>query len=74
MAHAQKPDFVFRRNRRVHLNWWGRQFSQLVAVEECESAGSNCIIFSKYTDHSSKMSLGKPYSYWPLKGNFLFFT
>ena len=21
MAHAQKPDFVFQRNRRVHLNW-----------------------------------------------------
>ena len=24
MAHAQKPDFVFRRNGRVHLNWRGR--------------------------------------------------
>jgi len=21
MAHAQKPDFVFQRNRRIHLNW-----------------------------------------------------
>jgi hypothetical protein len=27
MAHAQKPDFVFRRNGRVHLNRRGRQFS-----------------------------------------------
>ena len=21
MAHAQKPDFIFQQNRRVHLNW-----------------------------------------------------
>jgi hypothetical protein len=28
-----------------------------VAVEECGSAGSDCIIFSKYVDHSLKMSL-----------------
>jgi len=44
MAHAQKPDFVFRRNERVHLNQWGRQFSRLLAVEVCTSAvivGSN---------------------------------
>ena len=33
MAHAQKPDFVFRRNGRVHLNWRGRQFSRLLAAE-----------------------------------------
>jgi len=26
MAHAQKPDFVFRRNGRVYLNRRGRQF------------------------------------------------
>ena len=26
MAHAQKPDFVFRRNGQVHLNRQGRQF------------------------------------------------
>ena len=37
MAHAQKPDFVFPRNGRVHLNRWGRQFSRLLAVEECGS-------------------------------------
>jgi len=30
MAHAQKPDFVFRRN--------GRQFSRLLAAEVCASA------------------------------------
>jgi len=44
MAHAQKPDFVFRRNERVHLNRRGRQFSPLLAAEVCALAfivGSN---------------------------------
>jgi len=38
MAHAQKPDFVFRRNGRVHLNRQGRQFSQLLVAEVRASA------------------------------------
>jgi hypothetical protein len=38
MAHAQKPDFVFRRNGRVHLNRQGRQLSRLLAAEVCASA------------------------------------
>ena len=38
MAHAQKADFVFRRNGRVHLNRRGRQFSRLLAAEACASA------------------------------------
>jgi len=39
MAHAQKPDFVFRRNERVHLNRRvGRQVSRLLAAEVCASA------------------------------------
>ena len=38
MAHAQKPDFVFRRNGRVHLNRRGRLFSRLLAAEVCASA------------------------------------
>ena len=38
MAHAQKPDFVFQRNGRVHLNRQGRQFSRLLAAEVCASA------------------------------------
>jgi hypothetical protein len=38
MAHAQKPDLVFRRNGRVHLNRQGRQFSRLLAAEVCASA------------------------------------
>ena len=37
MAHAQKPDFVFRRNRRVHFNRRGRQLSRLLAAEVCAS-------------------------------------
>jgi len=38
MAHAQKPDFLFRRNGRVRLNWRGRQFSRLLAAEVGASA------------------------------------
>jgi hypothetical protein len=38
MAQAQKPDLVFRRNWRVHLNRRGRQFSRLLAAEVCASA------------------------------------
>ena len=38
MAHAQKPDLVFRGNGRVHLNRRGRQFSRLLAVEVCSPA------------------------------------
>ena len=38
MAHTQKPDFVYPRNGRVHLNRWGRQFSRLLAAEVCASA------------------------------------
>jgi hypothetical protein len=38
MAHTQKPEFVFRQNRRVHLNRQGRQFSRLLAAEVCASA------------------------------------
>ena len=40
-----------------YKNRWGRQFSQLLAVEVCGAAGSDCIAFSKYADHSLKMSL-----------------
>ena len=40
MAHTQKPDFVFRRNGRVHLNRRGRQFSRIL-VAEVRISGSN---------------------------------
>ena len=38
MAHAQKPDLVFQRNGRVHLNRRGFQFSRLLAADACASA------------------------------------
>ena len=38
MVYVQKPDFVFRRDRWVHLKRWGRQFSRLLAAEVCASA------------------------------------
>jgi len=38
MAHAQKPDFVFRPNGRVHFNRHWRQFSRLLAAEVWASA------------------------------------
>ena len=38
MAHAQKPDFIFRRNVQVHLNRRGRQLIRLLAAEVCASA------------------------------------
>jgi hypothetical protein len=43
MTHTQKPYLVFQRNWRVHLNRRGCQFSRLLAVEECGSAGRSCI-------------------------------
>jgi hypothetical protein len=38
MSHTQKPDFVFRRNGRVHLNRRGRQVSRLLTAEVFASA------------------------------------
>ena len=38
MAHAQKLYFAYRRNGRVNLNRFGRQFSRLLAAEVCASA------------------------------------
>jgi len=38
MAHAQKTDFVFRPNGRVHLNQWKCQMNRLLAAEVCASA------------------------------------
>jgi len=38
MEHAQKPDFVFRENGRVHLHQRGCKFSRLLADEVCASA------------------------------------
>ena len=38
MPHAQKPDFVFRQNGRVHFNPQWRQFGRLLAAVVCASA------------------------------------
>jgi hypothetical protein len=38
MAHAQKPDFFFRRNGWVYWNRRGHPFSWLLAAEVCVSA------------------------------------
>ena len=38
MAYSLKPDFIFRRNGRIHLNRRGRQFSRLLAAEVCAPA------------------------------------
>ena len=62
IAHMQKSDFIFQRNRWVHLNRFGggggrSQFGRLLAAKASRPEGRDCIIFSKYFDHSLKMSL-----------------
>jgi len=41
MAHAQKPDFVFRRNGRVHLNWRGASVQSTTGSRGVRINGSN---------------------------------
>jgi hypothetical protein len=41
MAHAQKPDFVFRRNGRVHLNRWGASVQSATGSRGVRISGSN---------------------------------
>ena len=41
MAHAQKPDFVFRRNRRVHLNRQGASVQSTTDSRGVRISGSN---------------------------------
>ena len=41
MAHARKPDFVFRRNRRVHLNRQGASFQSTTGSRGVRISGSN---------------------------------
>jgi hypothetical protein len=47
MTHAQKRNFVFRRNGRVHGTRRGRHFSPLLAAEVCGSAGSVCTVLER---------------------------
>jgi len=44
MAQAQKPDLVFQRNGRVHLNWRRGQFSRIPAAKVCTSAVVTVVI------------------------------
>jgi len=59
MAQAQKPDLVFRRNGRVHLNRRGRQISRLLAAEVCASPlvmlDTPCSEVVCKTTHSTRM-------------------
>ena len=41
MAHEQKPDFVFRRNGRVHLNWRGASVQSTTGSRGVHISGSN---------------------------------
>ena len=41
MAHAQKPDFVFRRNGRVHLNRHGASVQSTIGSRGVLISGSN---------------------------------
>ena len=45
MAHAQKPDFIIRRNGRVNLNWRGRQFSRLLAGVRISGSNAGYTMF-----------------------------
>jgi len=55
MPHAQKTDFLFRRNRRVHLNSLGGAVHSTTGSRGVRI--TDCSIFRKYVDHSLKMSL-----------------
>jgi hypothetical protein len=58
MSHAQKPDFVFRRNVRVHLNRRCRQFSRHIGSRGVRVSGSN----ARYTVfRGSVKSTGYPF-------------
>ena len=62
MAHAQKPDFVFRRNGQVHLNQQGRQFYRLLAAEVCTSA---VVMLDTPSSRGSVKGTGYPLN-WPV--------
>ena len=41
MAHAQKPDLVFQRKGRVHLNWRGASVQSTTGSRGVRISGSN---------------------------------
>jgi hypothetical protein len=64
MAHAQKRDFVFCRNGRVHLNRRGRQFSRLLAAVVC--ASPLVMLDTPRSEVVLKYWLPTPFSSFPL--------
>jgi len=63
MAQAQKPDFFFPRNGRVHLNRRGRQFSRLLAAEVCASA--LVMLHTPYSEVAWEYWLPTPFASFP---------
>ena len=63
MAHAQKPDLVFQRNGRVHLNRRGVQFSRLLAADACASAV--VMLDRPSSDAVQDCWLPTPFAYFP---------
>jgi len=61
MVHTQKPDFVFRRNGRVHLNRQERQFIRLLASTVCTS-----VVVMLDTPHSEVVGSGVKGTGYPL--------
>ena len=63
MAHAQKPDLVFQRNGRVHLNRRGFQISRLLAADACASAV--VMLDRPSSDTVQDCWLPTPFAYFP---------
>jgi hypothetical protein len=64
MAHAQKPDFVFRRNGRVHLNRRGASVQSTAGSRSVRISGSN----AGYTMfRGSVKSTGYPFHFPPAR-------
>ena len=63
MAHAQKPDLVFQRNGRVHLNRRCFQFSRLLAADACASAV--VMLDRPSSDTVQDCWLPTPFAYYP---------
>ena len=63
IAHAQKPDLVFQRNGRVHLNRRGFQFSRLLAADACASAVA--MLDRPSSDTVQDCWLPTPFAYFP---------
>jgi hypothetical protein len=63
MAQGHKPDFVFRRKGRVHLNPRGCQFSRLIATEVC--ASTVVMLDTPFSEVLSRMLLPTPIASFP---------